>query len=514
MPEGEGKISLALPQNPETARKELADVDRFLQQLESLGATDSKRDKFFGLLRQLTDDGRSVLVFTEYVDTMVYLRESLADHYGAAMGCYSGDGGQVLDGEQWKIVGKDEITRRLRSGQLRIIICTDAASEGLNLQAAGALVNYDLPWNPSKVEQRIGRIDRIGQQYAEIHIVNMFLAHSVDERVYGVLRDRCHLFEHFVGAMQPVLSRARQMLMADQDDLESLKAMAREAEKDALPAETYIENPPDNTPVPKPPMGRKHLVEALLLLDGSFGPKAVEKGGVVTVSGGATAKVRFGKNQDAVETDRRLLPLCPLQPALKELADGMWRPGERLPLVIASAQTGSFRRSLAFWVSADGATPVESMGQLRELVEAWDGNYPDPSAWTAAEQQAAQQAAGEVQKLAHASQEEERRGLLRQLSAARLRLLRELGRYLVCVNGDSDNLNGTFPEQMGRDIAGAKRLKECFSRLGGYPEWPEDLRCELAVWFAAITEGQHHARLAGAELEAALNDPRWVAQNA
>jgi hypothetical protein len=186
------------------------------------------------------------------------------------------------------------------------------------------------------------------------------------------------------------------------------------------------------------------------------------------------------------------------------------RRARSILLLIASAQTGSFRRSVAFWVSADGATPVESMGHLRELVEAWDGNYPDPTAWKTAEQQAVQQAAGEVQQRAQASQDEEGRGLSRQLGAARLRLLRELGRYLVCVNSDSDDLSTTLHKQMGRDIAGAKRLKECFARLGGYPEWPEDLRRELAVLVAGITQGQRHARLAGAELEAALNDPRWM----
>jgi len=511
MPEGEGKISLALPQDPETARSELGDVDRLLQELDSLGATDSKRDKFFGLLRQLTDDGRSVLVFTEYVDTMVYLRDSLADHYGSSLGCYSGDGGQVWDGTQWKMVSKDTITRQLRSGQLKIVICTDAASEGLNLQAAGALVNYDLPWNPSKVEQRIGRIDRIGQRHAEILIVNMFLKDSVDQKVYGVLRERCHLFEHFVGAMQPVLSRARQMLMEEKDDLDSLIAEAQKAEQDALAVETYVENPADPAPAPKPPLAREHLIEALALLDGSFGPKAVVAKGVVTVSGGTAAKVRFGASQDAVEADRQLIPLCPLQVPLRELAEGLWRPGERLPLLVASAQAGPLRRSVAMWVSADGVKPVSAMGELQELVEAWDGVYPDPAAWKAAEQQAAQQAACEVKQALEAARVAEGSGLARQIDAARLRLLRELGRYLVCVNGDSDELNRTFHEQMSRDIAGAKRLKACFERLGGYPQWPESLRQELAGLVAQFTDGQRRARLAGAELEAALNDPRWAA---
>jgi ERCC4-related helicase len=103
-------------------------------------------------------------VFTEYVDTLEYLRDVLAGHYGKTLGCFSGQGGQLWDGAAWQPVTKERITAALQKGELRILICTDAASEGLNLQAAGALVSYDLPWSPSKVEQRIGRIDRIGQR--------------------------------------------------------------------------------------------------------------------------------------------------------------------------------------------------------------------------------------------------------------------------------------------------------------------------------------------------------------
>jgi SNF2 family DNA or RNA helicase len=179
-------------------------VELLLDQLSALGQKDSKRDVFFRELRRITDDGRSVLVFTEYTDTMEYLRDSLQPFYNSTVACYSGDGGQIWDGNDWKTVTKGDITAALKSRTIQVLLCTDAASEGLNLQAAGALVNYDLPWNPSKVEQRIGRIDRIGQKSEQVLVVNLFLEHSVDERVYQALRERCGLFEHFMGAMQPV----------------------------------------------------------------------------------------------------------------------------------------------------------------------------------------------------------------------------------------------------------------------------------------------------------------------
>src|SRR5262249_11943519 len=154
----------AFPTSPAVAQAELREVDRLLGELQALQGRDTKRDRFFDELKRVTADGRPTLVFTEYADTLEYLRDRLAPHYGTALGCYSGEGGQVTDGETWRAVSKDAITLALRDGRLQVLLCTDAASEGLNLQAAGAVINYDLPWNPSKVEQRIGRIDRIGQK--------------------------------------------------------------------------------------------------------------------------------------------------------------------------------------------------------------------------------------------------------------------------------------------------------------------------------------------------------------
>jgi Helicase conserved C-terminal domain len=123
-----------------------------------------------------------------------------------------------------------------------------SSKEGLNLQAAGALINFDLPWNPSKVEQRIGRVDRIGQEQPVLPIVNLYLQDSVDERVYRALATRCGLFETFVGPMQPVLSQAMRMLIGREHVNEETLARTAEAikadpalmqaypEDDALPA--------------------------------------------------------------------------------------------------------------------------------------------------------------------------------------------------------------------------------------------------------------------------------------
>jgi SNF2 family DNA or RNA helicase len=134
-------------------------------------STDTKAVRLVDLLQEAFGDGyQSAIVFTGYTDTMDYLKEHLAAHFpGRNVACYAGSGGQRRDlSGQWVSVPKEQIKRDLRLGKIDILVCTDAAGEGLNLQTCGVLVNYDLPWNPMKVEQRIGRIDRIGQKYSKI----------------------------------------------------------------------------------------------------------------------------------------------------------------------------------------------------------------------------------------------------------------------------------------------------------------------------------------------------------
>jgi hypothetical protein len=76
----------------------------------------------------------------------------------------------------------------------------------LNFQSCGALVNFDMPWNPMRVEQRIGRVDRLGQQFERIAIVNLLYEGTFETDIYRVLRDRISLFTSVVGKLQPILS--------------------------------------------------------------------------------------------------------------------------------------------------------------------------------------------------------------------------------------------------------------------------------------------------------------------
>jgi len=148
------------------------------------------------------------MVFTQYTDTMDSLRVQLATQPAMRVMCFPGRGGEVRDKDgTWRTISRDDAKRRFLDGQADILLCTDAAAEGLNFQFCGALINYDVPWNPMRVEQRIGRIDRLGQKHERIRIVNLHYSGTVEADVYSALRGRIQLFEAVVGRLQPILAK-------------------------------------------------------------------------------------------------------------------------------------------------------------------------------------------------------------------------------------------------------------------------------------------------------------------
>ncbi len=189
--------------------EEDAEIKSILKQIAQLG-TDSKARELKSQLEGIFAEGYdSALVFTHYTDTMDYLKDYLAEHFrDKSIACYSGRGGERRDGGgSWTICSKESVRQALKRKEIRLLVCTDAAGEGLNLQYCGALINYDLPWNPMKIEQRIGRIDRIGQQYPTIRIINLAYKNTVEADIYFALASRINLFQGIVGRLQPILSR-------------------------------------------------------------------------------------------------------------------------------------------------------------------------------------------------------------------------------------------------------------------------------------------------------------------
>ena len=102
--------------------------------------------------------------------------------------------------------------RSSASGELEVLIGTDSMSEGLNLQTSGRLINYDMPWNLMRVEQRIGRVDRIGASYKDIRISNYFYADTVEEQVYKGIAEDYGDFTNIVGDAAPVLANVEKAI--------------------------------------------------------------------------------------------------------------------------------------------------------------------------------------------------------------------------------------------------------------------------------------------------------------
>ncbi|MCZ0899173.1 helicase-related protein, partial [Microcoleus sp. HI-ES] len=195
----EGMESYFEPADPE----EIKYLEDLLYQFENTGE-DSKLSHFITILRQELIQRESAIVFTQYTDTMDYLRTALQQLYGTQIACYSGRGGELYQNGEWRIFPKEQIKTQFRQGIIKILLCTESASEGLNLQTCGVLINYDMPWNPMRVEQRIGRLDRIGQIYDTVRIHNFYYDGTVEAKVYKKLRDRIDAFQTVVGNLQPI----------------------------------------------------------------------------------------------------------------------------------------------------------------------------------------------------------------------------------------------------------------------------------------------------------------------
>ncbi|MHA1992381.1 MAG: helicase-related protein [Candidatus Hodarchaeales archaeon] len=177
---------------------------------------DSKSNKLVEILKEIhsRNPNEKVIIFTQFVDTLKYLKDLLKkenDEYYIEV-FYGG-----LDRDQ-----KDEAVERFRNNQhFSILISTEIGGEGRNFQFCRTLINYDLPWNPMKLEQRIGRLDRIGQESREIFIYNFYLEGTVETDVVYALIKRINLFEESVGVLEPIIGRIekdlRKVIFAEND---------------------------------------------------------------------------------------------------------------------------------------------------------------------------------------------------------------------------------------------------------------------------------------------------------
>jgi superfamily II DNA or RNA helicase len=177
--------------NPQEIRAEI----QTLTHLATLGkkiASDSKFKHLQKTLKTMRSMGhQKFVIFTQFKSTLEYLSQNLQGY--SVIGFHGG-----LNFEQ-----KEEAIRRFFA-DVDILICTEAGGEGRNLQIAACLINYDLPWSPLKLEQRIGRIHRFGQT-RDVHIVNFACRDTVAERVVEVLEEKIQLFENALGPSDTLL---------------------------------------------------------------------------------------------------------------------------------------------------------------------------------------------------------------------------------------------------------------------------------------------------------------------
>jgi superfamily II DNA or RNA helicase len=178
--------------------------------IDNMRAVGSNDPKLLAIVRYLRDEGwaqRGTILFSQYFDTVWWMAVRLADTLRPlAVGVYAGLGNTYLiHGADAQRAERSDIQGLVKRRQLKVLVATDAASEGLNLQRLQTLINIDLPWNPARLEQRKGRIERIGQEADTINILNLRYRNSVEDEVHRALSDRLRDIRDVFGTLPDTL---------------------------------------------------------------------------------------------------------------------------------------------------------------------------------------------------------------------------------------------------------------------------------------------------------------------
>lgn len=191
-------------EDDEASRNQIGPLTTILAQecstfadVHELRAVDSKYARLVEILRALfrKDPGTKVVLFSTFRGTLSYLEGRLGE---------DGITSTLLQGGQRR--SKQEVIEEFKEGPgSSVLLSSEVGSEGVDLQFCWVLVNYDLPWNPMRVEQRIGRIDRLGQISDKVLIWNLFYAETIDARIYQRLYEKLDLCQHALGDFDAIL---------------------------------------------------------------------------------------------------------------------------------------------------------------------------------------------------------------------------------------------------------------------------------------------------------------------
>jgi len=184
----------------EEARSYLDDI---IRKGELIGEDDSKFIKFEEILKGLKSQKiKQMIVFSFFKKTLNYLEKKL-ENLGYSVGKIHGD---------FSIEERYATIKEFKKGNFDILLSSEVGSEGLDMQFCNVIINYDLPWNPMRVEQRIGRIDRIGQKSDKLHIFNLCIVGSIEDRILNRLYSKLDIFENSIGELEPILGELEKEL--------------------------------------------------------------------------------------------------------------------------------------------------------------------------------------------------------------------------------------------------------------------------------------------------------------
>ena len=245
-------------EDDETAQSDIKDLtteeidclERLISVLKSNTDTDPKYNRIKSILSNgVESEGawkdKGCILFSQYYDSAVYVVERFSkDFPDVPAALYAGgDKSGIYKNGLFRKTSKDEIKRLVRTREITLLVGTDAASEGLNLQALGTLINIDLPWNPTRLEQRKGRIQRIGQLAESIYIFNMRYKNSVEDRVHNKLSGRLEEIFTLFGQIPDVLKDV--WIDIAQRDVESAELVINSLPRKNPFALKYEESIPD-----------------------------------------------------------------------------------------------------------------------------------------------------------------------------------------------------------------------------------------------------------------------------
>lgn len=189
-----------------------AHIWQLVDQIKQIEAN-TKAEKVIELIQQSPE---KAIIFTEYRATQQYLLHYLQEH-GVAAVPYQG--GMNRGKKDWMM----DLFRR----RAQVMIATEAGGEGINLQFCNRMINFDLPWNPMRVEQRIGRIHRLGQE-RDVEIYNLSTKGTIEEHILHLLHEKINMFERVIGGLDLILERLEQ----DDSIEKSLYKIVLEADDD------------------------------------------------------------------------------------------------------------------------------------------------------------------------------------------------------------------------------------------------------------------------------------------